>query len=56
MKYQIKIVPDNQPNADGVWVDVPEAPPHGMKFAAYSDRYRAQIPEGSHMVAIQKVD
>ena len=55
MKYQIKIVPDNRPNADGEWVDVPEGPPPGMKFAGYEGLYRAQIPEGFHMVAIQKV-
>jgi hypothetical protein len=56
MRYQIKIVPDNRPNADGRWVDVPEGPPHGMKFAECENLYRAQIPEGSHMVAIQKID
>jgi uncharacterized protein YeaO (DUF488 family) len=56
MRYQIKLVPDNRPNADGRWVDVPVVPPHGMKFAMYSDLYRKQIPEGFHMVAIQKID
>jgi hypothetical protein len=56
MKYQIKLVPDDQPNADGKWVDVPASPPHGMKFAAYSGLYREQIPAGFHMVAIQKID
>ena len=52
-RYQIKLVPDNDLNADGKWVDVPAGPPHGTKFSAYSDLYREQIPEGFHMVAIQ---
>jgi hypothetical protein len=55
MKYQIKIVPNNQPNADGKWVDVPESPPRGMKFAEYENLYAAQIPEGFHMVATQTI-
>ena len=56
MKYQIKLVPDNAPNDDGEWVDVPVRPPNGMKFAEYANLYAAQIPAGFHMVAIQKVD
>jgi len=56
MRYQIKLIPDARPNADGKWVDVPEAPPVGMKFAEYDNLYRAQIPEGFHMVAIQRID
>jgi hypothetical protein len=56
MKYQIKLVPDAQPNADGEWVDVPAGPPHGTKFREYETLYAAQIPAGFHMVAIQKVD
>jgi hypothetical protein len=56
MKYQIKLVPGNQPNADGKWVDVPVAPPVGMKFAEYENLYRAQILEGFHIVAFQKID
>lgn len=56
MRYQIKIVPDNQPNAEGEWIEVPVAPPHGTRFRDYEDLYRAQIPVGFHIVAIQKVD
>ena len=56
MKFQIKLVPDNEPNADGKWVDVPAGPPHGMKFAEYENLYRAHIPAGFHIVAIQKID
>jgi uncharacterized protein YeaO (DUF488 family) len=55
MKYQIKLVPDNQPNADGKWVDVPECPPRGMKFGEYETFYAAHIPEGLHLVAIQTI-
>jgi hypothetical protein len=55
MKYQIKIVPDDRPNADGKWVDVPTGPPHGMKFIEYEAFYAPQIPKGSHIVAIQKI-
>ena len=56
MRYQIKLVPNDQPNADGKWVDVSEYPPHGMKFAGYETLYAAEILEGFHMVAIQKID
>lgn len=55
MKYQIKLVPDDQSNADGEWVDVPGSPPVGMRFHEYETLYAAQIPEGFHMVAIHKI-
>lgn len=54
-QYQIKLVPDARPNADGEWVDVPEAPPPGAKWPEYETQYAPQIPPGYHMVAIQKV-
>ena len=56
MRYQIKLVPNHWPCDDGKWVDVPEAPPVGMKFAEYENLYHAQIPEGFHMVAFQRID
>lgn len=51
IRYQIKIVPDAQPNDDGVWIDVPTKAEG--KWRDYERQYAAHIPAEHHMVAVQ---
>jgi len=52
--YQIKLVPDSEPNHDGWWVDVNDPPPRGERSWLMTEQfYRPFIPKGYHMVAIQ---
>jgi hypothetical protein len=53
MKYQIKIVPNATPNADGRWIDVPRAPPKTCSWIEMVQSYADCIPAGHHMVATQ---
>ena len=53
--YQIKLVPDSQPNADGHWIDVIDPPPRERDWLKTEEHYRPFVPRGYHMVAIQTV-
>lgn len=55
MKYKLKIVPDNEPNADGRWITVETpkaAPEHGWnRIAAF---FKSHIPKGEHLVSYER--
>lgn len=50
---QLKIVPDNEPNAIGEWISVPEEIPVPYEGDGWKDMIRAYskfVPEGYHIV------
>lgn len=50
---RLKIVPDNEPNADGEWIECPvEVPPH-TRWRHMEMLVRQAIPAGHHVVAIE---
>ena len=58
IRYQIKIVPDSAPNADGEWIDVKDPPPGvagSTRWLVTAEFYRPLVPPGYHMIAIQTV-
>lgn len=53
-KTRLKIVPDDDPNADGEWIEVTRRLGHSSRsWRQLEALYRDDIPEGHHMVSIE---
>jgi len=55
VRYQIKIVPNERPNDDGRWIDIPIVPPRTTRWTDLEEHMKAYVPAGHHVVAVQSV-
>lgn len=51
---QIKIVPDNDMNAEGEWIEVPVSLAPRTKWLAMEAQFKTHVPAGFHIVAVQR--
>lgn len=50
---RIKIVPDNEPNSDGLIVEIDPAPAQiGASWADHEKAFAQWVPKGWHLVAV----
>lgn len=56
-KCKIKVVPCNDPNAEGAWVELPEtySYPKTRNWSNAADSVAAWVPPGHFVVAISRV-
>jgi hypothetical protein len=50
----IKIVPDNEPNAKGKWITVERRTEHFLGWTKTEELYAPDIPEGWHAVSFNR--
>lgn len=51
---RIKLVPNETPNADGEWLDIPIDLPARTRWRFYEEAVKAFVPEGFHVVAVER--
>lgn len=57
MRYRIKIVPNDDCNGDGEWMDaeaLPMDPQPPYSWIESAERFDAVVPKGFHLVAVEK--
>ncbi len=54
MSTRIKIVPDATPNADGEWINIAVDLPSRTRWKFMEERVKAFVPEGHHVVAVER--
>ena len=52
--YEIKVVPDDAPNSDGVWLSGGWHKPRRMRWSDLEKRHASNCPEGHHIVAVRR--
>lgn len=52
MRYRIKIVPDETPNADGEWITVDAEAPRTTSWVETVTAMEPRVPKGYHIVAL----
>lgn len=53
-RIEIKIVPDDNPDADGEWLFVGWCKPKTLKWSGVIKEYQKYCPKGHHIVSIRR--